>query len=256
MILTIDVGNSNVFIVGYVKNKNVFENRQETIKVDVVQYYIQYFEMIKSMCEHKEEVDGIVISCVVPLIQEAILSCVVDVFEIEPLFVNGDLIQSFENRLVRPQEIGADLLATTIAVLDKKLYPACVADIGTASKVTVINENGAFLGGVIAPGIGISATALNKSIPHLPPIELKVPSQVIGIDTVSAIQSGVMFGLMGSIEGICNSIEIELNQPMRSVLTGGYANLIHSFMPTFEFMPYLLNEGLLIIYNRVVKENL
>lgn len=256
MILTIDIGNSNVFIVGYVQSKIVFENRQETIKVDVVQYYLQYFEMIKSMCEHKDKVEGIVISCVVPLIEEAILSCVVEVFKIDPLMVSGDLVQSFESRLVRPQEIGADLLATTVAILEKKLYPACVVDIGTASKITVINEDGAFLGGVIAPGIGISSIALHKSIPHLPPIELKIPNSVIGVDTVTAIQSGVMFGLMGSIEGICHTIEMELNQPMRRVLTGGYANLIYSYMPSFEFMPNLLNDGLLIIYNRVVKENL
>jgi len=255
MILTIDVGNSSVLVVGYSNNKNIFENRQDTIKVEVVPHYIQYFEMIKEMCEKKEDVEGIVMSCVVPLINDAILSCIVDVFEIEPLIVTGDLIQTFENRLTNPQEIGADLLATTMAVLENNLYPACVVDIGTASKITVINENGAFLGGVIAPGIGISAMALNKSIPHLPPIELKIPRKVIGVDTVSAIQSGVMYGLIGSVEGICNSIELELHQPLRRIITGGYSNLVHSCMPSFEFMPYLLNEGLLIIYNRVVKEN-
>jgi type III pantothenate kinase len=254
MILTIDVGNSNVFVVGYKDERRVFENRQETIKVDVVQHYLHYFEMIKGVCETISEIEGIVISCVVPLISDAIVSCVVEVFDIEPLFVSGDLIQTFENRLTNPQEIGADLLATTIAVLEKNLYPACVADIGTATKVTVINENGAFLGGVIAPGIGISSIALNKSIPHLPPIELKVPSKVIGIDTVSAIQSGVMYGLIGSIEGICQSIESEMMVETRKILTGGYSNLIHEHMLSFEFMPYLLNEGLLIIYNRVVKE--
>lgn len=256
MILTVDVGNSSVFIIGYEGNKRVYENRQETIKVDVVAYYLHYFEMIKASCESKSTIEGIVISCVVPLISEAIVSCVVEVFKLEPLFVSGELIQSFENRLSNPTEIGADLLATTIAVLDKNLYPACVADIGTATKVTVINEDGAFMGGVIAPGIGISSIALNKSIPHLPPIELRVPKKVIGYDTVSAIQSGVMYGLIGSIEGICHSIEGELGVETRKILTGGYSNLIFEHMDSFEFMPYLLNEGLLIIYNRVVKEKL
>lgn len=254
MILTVDVGNSSVFIVGYINNERVFENRQETIKVDVVQYYLHYFEMIKSQCETKSNIDGIVISCVVPLISDAIISCIVEVFEIDPLVITGNVIQSFENRLVNPDEIGADLLATTIAVLEKGLYPACVADIGTATKVTVINDKGAFLGGVIAPGIGISSIALNKSIPHLPPIELSVPQRVIGTDTVSAIQSGVMYGLIGSIEGICQSIETELGMQTNKILTGGYSNLVYKHINSFKFMPYLLNEGLLIIYNRVVKE--
>lgn len=254
MILTVDVGNSSVHIVGYAHEKRIFENRQETIKVDVVLHYLHHFEMIKSQCETIEPIEGIIVSCVVPLINEAILSSIDAVFAIEPVVVSGSLIKKFENRLVHPEEIGADLLATTIAVLDKKLYPACVADIGTATKITVINDEGTFLGGVIAPGIGISAIALNKSIPHLPPIDLQVPRNVIGTDTVSAIQSGVMYGLVGSIEGICNAIEMELGLSTRKILTGGYSNLIHHHIKSFEFMPYLLNEGLLIIYNSVSKE--
>ena len=88
MILTVDVGNSSVFIIGYENNKRVYENRQETIKVDVVSYYLHYFEMIKASCEQKSRIEGIVISCVVPLISEAIVSCVVEVFKICLLYTS------------------------------------------------------------------------------------------------------------------------------------------------------------------------
>lgn len=254
MILTVDVGNSSVLTVGYIEEKRVFESRKETIKVDIRPYYLHYFGMIKSHCETITPIEGIIVSCVVPSINEDLISCIVEVFDMEPLVVNGNLIKKFENRLTHPEEIGADLLATTIAILNKELYPACVADIGTATKITVINSDGIFLGGVIAPGIGISAIALNKSIPHLPPIDLKVPRNVIGTDTVSAIQSGVMYGLIGSIEGICRNIDHELGSFTRKILTGGYSNLIYQNIDSFEFMPYLLNEGLLIIYNSVLRE--
>ncbi|MEG0328381.1 MAG: type III pantothenate kinase [Erysipelothrix sp.] len=238
MILTIDIGNSNTVLVGYENDDRVFTQRIETHKENVYTYYKEVFSAIDI------NVSEVVVSCVVPSVYEEFNKCVKEIYKIEPKYINGDTIINFKILLDEPRDIGADFIATGVGALAKYTQPVIIADVGSATKLTVIDSEGSFAGGVIVPGLGTSVEALNSFIPHLPSVELIVPNLVIGNGTIPAIQSGVMFGLIAQIEGLANKMEAELGQKCIRVLTGGYAALFKDDITGFVYDPYLLSDGM------------
>jgi type III pantothenate kinase len=130
--------------------------------------------------------------------------------------------------------------------------PIIVADLGSATKLSAINAKGEFAGGIIMPGLRIAQDALNRFIPHLPQIPLVIPKSVLGIDTITAMQAGLMFSTIDSIIGIACRIENEFDQECTKILTGGLSILIKDDTNSFVYEPFLLNEGLFEIYSKIV----
>jgi type III pantothenate kinase len=247
MIVTIDIGNSNIVVVVYDKKQHrVVELREETKKDRAKEYYRRLLQQVKSKIP--EKVEGVIIASVVPKITNTVLEISSHIFKVKPFHVTVGNIPEFVVHLDNPDELGADFIATAYGVIAKKKYPAVIADMGSATKLSVIDENRQFSGGVIIPGVQVASEALVHFIPHLPEIELKLPKEVIGHDTISAMQSGLLYGVIGSLEGIANRIEKQVGHNMYRFLTGGYANIVFHEMPEFDFEPYLLNEGLYYLY--------
>lgn len=244
MILTIDIGNSNTVVVGYDETR-VFEDRIITAKNNGFEYYVRSFQDMSL-----KDVEDVIVSCVVPRVQDEITRAIEDVFKLKPILINARTIKNFKIHLDKPEEIGADFIATSFGALGKYDMPAIVADAGSATKLTYTTQSKEFGGGVIIPGLGTSVQAFQEYIPHLPDVPLVVPKKVIGNSTTDAIQSGVMYGLISQVEGIASKMEREIGQPCIKILTGGYGHLIHEKTEGFIFDPYLLNDGLFEIYTK------
>ncbi|QIK56863.1 type III pantothenate kinase [Erysipelothrix sp. HDW6A] len=243
MILTIDIGNSNTVFVSYNGHKNINE-RVVTGK----ELAYEYYKLILKDLNIKPE--AVIVSCVVPRIQEDVRRAIFDVCGLEALFINSTTVKDFDIRLDNPMDIGADFIATAMGAMGKYDCPIIIADIGSATKLTYVNNEGAFCGGIIIPGIGTSVEAMYSYIPHLPQVPLEIPSKVIGTGTIDAIQSGIMYGIIAQIEGLARKMEQEIGQECVKLLTGGYASLIHEHTEGFIYEPDLLNDGLNEIYKR------
>lgn len=244
MLLTIDVGNSNTVFVVYEDDVEVFSTRMISKKDQSIEYYISALEALEM------PIHNVVLSCVVPGVTQEVFSAVKEVLNIEAKVLNGENIKNFKINLDNPIEIGADFIATSVGGSYKYNAPIIIADIGSATKLTLTSDKMVFEGGVILPGLGTSLRALTSYIPHLPEVPLCVPEEVVGHSTIGAIQSGVMYGLIAQIEGIAKRMEAEFGQPCVKILTGGYGALIHDHVPEFIYDPSLLNEGLKIIHQK------
>lgn len=251
MIVTIDVGNSNIVIVVYDEQDNkIVELRRETKKENIEDYYTEMFNSIKKQTH--ETINGVIIASVVPSITKQLLALSETIFGVRPFEVKPSNIPEFVIHLDNPNELGADFIASAYGAISKNMIPAVIADMGSATKLSVIDKNNQFLGGVIIPGIQVASEALVQFIPHLPEITLQLPRDIIGHDTISSMQSGLLYGVIGSVEGITNRIEKQLNTKMHRILTGGYSNIVNEEMNDYQFEPYLVNDGLAYLFKKEI----
>lgn len=243
MILTIDIGNSNTVLVGYNHDKEiVFEHRVLTFKKNTKELVIELLQGLEL------EIEDIIISCVVPSIQAQVLQAIKHVFSIDAKLVNGDTIEKFKISIDNPSTLGADLICTSIGASAKYDMPVIVADIGSASKITLTTEENGYEGGIIWPGLGSSLKSMVDMIPHLPSVDLKLPHCVIGKNTIDAIQSGMLYGVVAQIEGLAMRIENEQGKKCVRILTGGYTTLFKDLLSDFVYEEHLVNDGLIEIY--------
>jgi len=249
MILTVDVGNSNLVAVIYDLNKQrIYDERLETQKENVVNYYKQWLDQLFSKKVDRETLTGVVLSSVVPAITNDLIHLLKEYTALDVYVVMASKLRDFKIHLKERDHIGADFIATSYGTMAKYPLPAIVADLGSATKISVINEHKEFRGGVIVPGIGVSSDALVRFIPHLPAVDLTLPTHVIGSDTIEAMQSGVLYGAIATVEGLADKIEKELGLPVTRIITGGYAKIIYHAMPDFTYDEFLLSEGLYEIF--------
>lgn len=253
MLLTIDIGNSNIVCVVYSNNKeNLYNERYETIKEDIVSAYEEF--VINQIVPLKEKFNlkAFIVSSVVPSVDNVFFDTVEKHLNIKGYKCTTDTVPEFKILLTNPKELGADFIATSYGAMKKYDLPIIVADLGSATKLSALNVSGEFAGGIIMPGLRISQDALNRFIPHLPTIPLVIPKSVLGIDTITAMQAGLMFSTIDSITGIAHRIESEFNQTCTKILTGGLSILIKDDTKSFVYEPFLLNEGLFEIYHKIV----
>lgn len=247
MILTIDVGNSNIVSVIYDETGvPIFQKREETLR-DVSN--LEYQELFKNLQNEAEAIDikSVVLSCVVPSVEEYIIEAINVIFQIEVLSIQASEVSQLKIMLDDPNELGADFVATTLGAFKKYEKPIIIVDMGSATKISVVDSDMNFLGGVISPGIGIMANGLHQKIPHLPPIKIEKPEVILGRNTIECIQSGIINGAIASVTQMSKDIEKEINMSCTKVITGGYSNL---FKDTTEFIvdSLLLNDGLYHFY--------
>lgn len=249
MLLTIDVGNSNIVVAVYDNQKQrVFQQRFVTVKENVSEFYRNWVRHDLLPLNQKIELTAYCIGSVVPSITADIIEIIESELKIKGLNINTKTVPEFVVKLVDPTELGADFIATSVGAMAKYPLPIILADLGSATKISVLDSQGEFKGGIISPGIGISSEALTRFIPQLPAIKIEVPAKVIGNDTITSMQSGLLYGAIAMVEGLAVKIEAELGMQATKVVTGGYAAELYQAMKDFVYDDFILNEGLYEIY--------
>ncbi|OZB90239.1 type III pantothenate kinase [Paenibacillus sp. XY044] len=253
MILVIDIGNTNI-VLGIYRNRELLHHfRLSTVNHSTPdEYGIMFRNMFQMSGIPVSNIEGVIISSVVPPMVHVIEEMCQKYIHQSPLVVGPGIKTGLNLRYENPREVGADRIANAVAAVEKYQGPLVVIDFGTATTFDCIDPKGAYLGGLIVPGIGIATEALYQRASKLPRIELEKPKKVIGRNTVHAMQAGIIFGYAGQVDGIVERIRGEMQVPaLKVVATGGSADLIASETKVIqEVNPLLTLDGLRIIYER------
>ena len=253
MILVLDAGNSNIVLGVYDDERLVFHWRMET---DRHKTEDEYAMQVKAFFMHAgisfEQVTGIIISSVVPPIMFALEEMCNKYFHVKPLIVGPGVRTGLNIKYENPREVGADRIVNAIAALHEYGgQPLIIVDFGTANTYCYINEKGDYMGGAIAPGISISTEALYTKASKLPRIEIARPANVVGKNTVAAMQAGIFYGFIGQVEGIVSRMKAKSKEEPLVIATGGLASLIADETEMIDVVePFLTLKGLYIIYKR------
>ena len=197
------------------------------------------------------EVDSMVVSCVVPPLEGVLERLGREYFGVEPLMVSASVVHGLPIRYHAPEDVGPDRIVNAVAAREKYGVPVVVVDFGTATTFDVIDAEGAYLGGTIAPGIGIAADALYSRAARLPRVDIAEPQQVIGRSTTESMQAGIYFGYVDLVDGLIRRIFHEMGAPVEVVATGGWAKRIAAHCKHIEIVdPLLTLDGLQIIAER------
>jgi type III pantothenate kinase len=257
MLLALDVGNTNTVLALYNLDLDspgdlVANWRVTTQKTQTADEFGVLIISLLSM--HKIEpnaVTGVIISSVVPPLDSTLRRVSERYFKIKPLFVEPGIKTGMPLLIDNPAELGADRCANGVAAFERYGGPCVVVDFGTATSFDVVSAKGEFLGGVIAPGLGISADALFSRAARLARVNIKKPARAIGTNTVTNLQSGIFYGYIGLVDGILERILEELDSPPTVIATGGLANLIADDSKYITKVDHLLTlDGLRLIYLR------
>lgn len=253
MLLTIDIGNTNITMGAYENNELKFVSRLATNRAITADQYAVDFKQIFSLYDVPvSKFSGAAVSSVVPELSTAICDAVTKLTGCKPMLLGPGLKTGMNILIDNPAQLGADLLAGCVGAAALYPLPCLVIDLGTASKISVIDKNGSFCGCTIAPGIGISLEALSAKTSQLPSISLKTPARAIGKNTVDSMQSGTVFGFAAMIDGVCEKLEEELGEKVPStVATGGLAkDLIKSCKRDIIYNGDLVLYGLKVLYEK------
>ena len=252
MILTLDIGNTNI--------KTALFNGQEMVKYWRLSTNIQnssdeYGITLVSLFQHAGietgEVEGIIISSVVPTINFTIEHMCQNYFDQTPTFVVPGVKTGINIKYENPRELGSDRIANAVAAYEEYGAPTIFIDFGTATTFGVIDEGGAFLGGCICPGIKLASEALVSGTAKLPRFELTRPERVIGRTTLTNLQSGMYYGYVGLVRNIVRNIKQELGREATVVATGGMAVMVAEESKVIDKLDGLLTlKGLRLIYER------
>lgn len=250
MLLTIDVGNTNVTIGLYEGDQLGPHWRLATDHNRMPdEYGLQLLGLFQHAGYKSTGLKGIALASVVPPLTGRVIRACQEYLRCDPLVVDAGVKTGVRIRYEDPRQVGADRVCDAAAV--QKLYggPACVVDFGTATTFNAITKEGDYLGGAITAGINLSTEALFTRAAKLPRVDLQHPPSVIGRNTVHAIQSGILFGHVAMLEGMVARFRKELGPGMKVIATGGLAETIASETEVIEILaPWLTLDGLRIIW--------
>jgi len=250
MLLAIDIGNTSIKLGIFDEDKL---KATWSLATGIHRTSHEYGAVLLNLMERQKflpsKLTGIALCGVVPPLAPTIVEMCRKHLNIQPLVVEAGVKTGIRIRVDNPREVGSDRVVGAVAAHYLYGKPVIIIDLGTATTFDVVSPDGDYLGGAIAPGIGIAVEALFTRTAMLPRIELVRPKQAIGRNTVSAMQSGIIFGYIGLIEGMVQRIEKELGEKSKVVATGGYAHVVAQEIPIIEIVnPDLVLTGLRLIY--------
>jgi len=252
MLLVIDVGNTNT-VLGVFKGKELIQNwRISTNKNQTMdEYGILITTLTYSSRISPRAIQHIIISCVVPPMETMLAELCEKYFQVKPLVVGPGMKTGMPIRYDNPREVGADRIVNAVAALDQYGGNLIIVDFGTATTFDYISPLGEYEGGAIAPGIIISSEALFYRASKLPRVDLQCPPQVVGKDTTSSIQSGIIYGYAGLVDGVVARMKAETGTDPKVIASGGQASLIAQVTNSIEEVnPLLTLQGLRSLYER------
>lgn len=252
MILAIDMGNSNIVLGGIDEAKTYFVERITTNqgKTDL-EYAINIKNILEIHQIGREDIEGAILSSVVPPLNETISSAVQKICGFRPMLVGSGMKTGLNILMDNPKTVGSDLIVDAVAAINEYPCPIIIIDMGTATTMSVIDPSGNYIGGVILPGLKVSLDSLSGKTAQLPYISLDIPEKVIGKNTIDCMRSGIIYSNAAMMDGLADRMEEELGMKATILATGGLARFItplcrHDIIYDNE----LLLKGLLILYRK------
>lgn len=252
MILTMDTGNSNIVLGIYHEDRLMHHWRMETDRHKTEdEYGMQVKAFLADVGLGFDSVHGVIISSVVPPLIFSLERMCEKYFQVSPLIVGPGVKTGLNIKYDNPRDVGADRIVNAVAAIHEYGSPLIIVDFGTANTYCYINEYNQYMGGAIAPGISVSTEALYNRASKLPRIEITRPDHVVGKNTVSAMQAGIVYGYVGQAEGIIKRMKQQSSGKPTVIATGGLAKLIASESTEIDKVdPFLTLKGLYLIYKR------
>lgn len=253
MNLCIDVGNTTIGM-GFFKEEKLI--KKIVLTIDLKKTKDEYISVLKRTLHENdfdvEDIKNIILSSVVPSINGQLKMALVDLFSIEPMLIAPGIKTGLIIHVDNPSEIGNDLIAVMVGVKDKYSYPCLIADLGTASKILLIDKDGAFTTCTIMPGLSISAATLTSKTALLPEISFTEPKTVLARNTIDAINAGVVYGHADMVDGLIRRFEKEIGYKCKHILTGGGSMYIKNVLQEeYIYDPDVCLYGL----NRIIVRN-
>lgn len=250
--MVIDVGNTHIVLGVFAGDELITSWRVGTDRrrtSDDLGMLVKNFFSFRGL--DVRDIEAVAMSSVVPPLIHTFSQMCRDYFGKKPIVVGPGVKTGMPIRYENPREVGADRIVNAVSVIDRYGVPAVIIDFGTATTYCAISRSGEYLGGAIAPGIGISTEALFREAAQLPRIELTRPQQVIGKSTIVSMQSGIYYGFVGQLEGIVKKMKEEIGSDAVVVATGGLAGLFCSETDCVDYIdPDITLWGLKLIYER------
>ncbi len=252
MILAIDIGNTNIVVGCIDREKTYFIERLSTVRTKTeLEYAVDLKTVVDIYHIKRTDIEGCIISSVVPQITNAVKLAAEKVLHKEPMVLGPGVKTGLNIMMDNPGQLGADLVANAVAGIHEYPLPLAIIDMGTASTVSVVDEKKHYVGGMIFPGMGVSLDALTARASQLSGISIEAPKRIIGKNTIECMKSGVIYSNAAALDGIVDRIEEELGQKITVVATGGLARKIVPHCRREILLDEdLLLKGLLIIYEK------
>ena len=251
MLLAIDLGNTNLTFGLFEAETLVHLWRLATRRDSMPdELGIAMVQLIRQEGFDPAAVDAVVVASVVPPLNSSLVEAIQRYFGRDPVMVGPGIKTGLKIHYRDPKEVGADRIVAAMAAFKKYGGPLIIIDFGTGTTYDVVSAEGDYLGGAIAPGMGISVDALYERAARLQRVELKAPPNVIGRTTAESMQAGIIFGFTAQVEGMVARIRTELGQDARVIATGGFSGLIAAQTTVIELVDdRLMLEGLRLIYD-------
>ena len=252
MLLAIDIGNTNITLGVYDNEVLCFTARLATMHGSTAD---QYAVEIKNVLELHDfdyvNIEDCIVSSVVPSVGGAVCNAVSLLCDIVPLEIGPGVKTGLNIKIDNPAQLGADLVAGAVGAISEYTLPCVVIDMGTASTISVIDKNGAYIGGAISAGVNLTLKALSENTAQLPSIDINAPKSVIGTNTVDCMKSGLVFGAAAMIDGMLERIADELGEVPTIIATGGLSkDVILHCRSDIIYNANLLLDGLREIYDK------
>ena len=254
MILAIDMGNTNI-VIGCIDSERTWFVERLTTSHDKTgtEYAINIKNILEIHQIKPAQIEGAILSSVVPPLNAAISSAVKKILGYHPMLVSSGIKTGMNILMDNPKTVGSDMIVDAVAAIREYPAPIIIIDMGTATTMSVVDRAGNYIGGVILPGLYVSLDSLSSKTAQLPSISLDIPKKVIGKNTVDCMRSGAMYGNAGMIDGIFERMEDELGETATVIATGGLSRFVVPLCRhKITYDETLLLKGLLILYEKNV----
>lgn len=252
MLLVMDVGNTNIEFGVYDGGRLAFHWRLHTNREATEDEYAMFVKnLLREEGVSAKQIDGVAIASVVPPLKHVLHKMCRRYFGREPLVIGPGVKTGLNIKYENPREVGSDRIVNAVAAIHLYGTPAIIVDFGTATTFCLIDDQDHYLGGVIAPGIGVAAEALVNRTSQLTRFEIVKPDHILGRNTIKAMQSGLFYGYVGQVDGIVSRLQQQVKGQAKVIATGGLAELIGDEAESIQHVdPFLTLQGLELIYKR------